>query len=364
MDGFSSEPRELFTEVSRCQFAHSSKDFKHDAHPDLIFCVAFDSSSSGPHSISESRLFSSTDFFQTKALEDLGTGRGSKGVIAFAIVSKFAVVALRDLSPGADGDMMLYVSLDSKEWAKAQFPHASQARLRENAYTIVESTIHSLAVDVLSQTQSTIGTLFVSNSNGTYFVESLRDTNRNAAGFVDYENVYGVEGVGIANTVSNALDVEHKGQPKRLRSMITFDDGRSPCSVCYSLFHTSLVGSSWSSLRPPDRTVEGEQVPCSTSDREECSLHLYSVTDPHNFGRIFSSAAPGLVLGVGSIGRQLAPYDECDTFLSTDAGLTWRMVHRDAHIYEFGDSGSLIVLVNDEGLTDVVQYSMDFGNSW
>jgi len=66
------------------------------------------------------------------------------------------------------------------------------------------STTHSLAVDVVLKDTSPMGTLFVSNSNGTYFVESLKDTNRNDFGYVDYERVYGVEGIGIANIVSNA----------------------------------------------------------------------------------------------------------------------------------------------------------------
>jgi len=70
------------------------------------------------------------------------------------------------------------------------------------------------------------------------------------------------------------------------------------------------------------------------------------------------------MLGVGNVGESLAPYKESDTFLTRDAGFTWQEVHKDAHMWEFGDSGSIIVIVNDEEPVDHVQYTLDEGKTW
>jgi hypothetical protein len=69
-------------------------------------------------------------------------------------------------------------------------------------------------------------------------------------------------------------------------------------------------------------------------------------------------------MAVGNVGEVLAPYAESDTFLSRDGGFTWEEVHKDAHLWEFGDSGSLIVIVNDEEPTDHVLFTTDEGLSW
>lgn len=273
--------------------------------------------------------------------------------MALGIVSKFLVAAVRDLVSNPTGaigasEMILYVSLDGHTWSHAKFPHGSSSRLLENSYTIVESTTHSIAVDVLTHSQATLGTLFMSNSNGTYFVESLQNTNRNAFGFVDFEDVYGAEGVGLANFVDNAQEVD-KGdwghERKKIKSVITFDDGRS-----------------WGPIPAPSTDAAGNAITCDKST--DCSLHLYSVTSPHNVGRIFSTPAPGILMGVGSASKWLKPYDECDTFLSLDAGVTWKMVMTGARKYEVGDSGGVIVLVDDEQPVDYVDYSYDYGKTW
>ena len=347
----------MLDQTSKCVFAHASKDWKHDAPSDLVFCIAWDAQNKdGMHSIESSRLIASTDYFaQDRQVIDFGIGtRLSRGVVALGVVSKFMVAAIRDLSSGNNGEMLLYVTVDAKTWAKAHFPHGSSSKLVENSYTIVESTTHSLAIDVQSHASRGIGTLFVSNSNGTFFVESLKDTHRSDAGYVDFEELVGIDGVGLANYVANARQVDG-GQTAnaKLKSVITYDDG-----------------SSWDPIHPPEKDMHGQKFKCTPStDRngkadDRCSLHLHSVSTPHNVGRVFSSTAPGYVMGVGSVGEYLEDYADSDLYISTDAGRSWSQVHHGAHKFEFGDQGNVMVVINDEEMTDEIRYSIDEGKTW
>lgn len=382
-DAFSSPVRKMLADTSKCLWAHSTKEIAGDVPKEMVYCVAFETSaasesmssstfddildkleklatSGGMRSITDSRLYSSLDFFEKeKTFVDMGIGRNARGVVGIGAVKGFIVAALKPgvtssepsggsgKSPtGQNGDeMLLYVTRDTKNWHKGLFPHGHG--LRENAYTIVESTQHSILVDVLTDPAASSGTLFTSDSEGTNYVKSLEHTNRNAAGIVDFEKLESIEGVALANIIANPEEVDARTEPKKLKTKITFDDG-----------------GSWQFLRAPAKDHDGKSVKCDTQHLASCSLHLHSVTDVRNYGKVFSSAAPGLVMGVGSIGEYLMPYEECDTFVSTDAGQTWSMVAEGAHKYEFGDQGSILVAVDDEEATDDMRYSFDFGKTW
>jgi len=69
-------------------------------------------------------------------------------------------------------------------------------------------------------------------------------------------------------------------------------------------------------------------------------------------------------MGVGSIGPNLVRYEDSATFLSTNAGVDWKMLSPDAHKYEFGDQGSILVIVNDEEFVSDLRYSTNLGKSW
>ena len=354
-DAFRGETKLLRAQTSQCLFARSDKALT-EAPESLVFCVAFDPNqklgNGGWHNIMDSRLYSSEDWFKTSKFVDLGIGKKARGVVGLGVVSKFLIVALKVGSDGvkraSGGDpMQLYVSTDGTSFRQSRFPHSAMPDLRENAYTIVESTTHSIAVDILTSPTADIGTLFMSSAEGTYFVEALPDTNRNDWGIVDFEQLVGLEGVGIANVVSNREEVVGWGAGKNIKSVITYDDG-----------------SNWRPLKAPEKNLNGDDWSCDRNDPAACSLHVWSVSTPHNYGRVFSSTAPGFVMAVGSVGGKLLAYDECDTFLSTDAGLTWKMIQEGAHTYEFGDQGSVLVIADDEEATDHVHYSYDGGTTW
>ncbi|PWN42574.1 Oligoxyloglucan reducing end-specific cellobiohydrolase [Ceraceosorus guamensis] len=364
LDGFASPAKPLIEFLLHCIWAKATPTLSLPAErQDRIYCIAWEDSptggdihvrstssllddprhllrSRGDHRLSSravsgaTRLYYSDDFFKSRTLVQMDMGRDARNFIGIGPSGSYLVAALRDISSSTGGNagdqMALFVSRDGESWHKGKFPH--DAGLQEGAYTIVEGTTHSLVVDVFDPGFGT-GRLFTSDSEGIHFVQSLDGTNRNARGIVDYEHLENIEGAALAN-IRAGLPGEH-----RVRTRITWDDG-----------------SRWAPLSAPDDKCKGQNP-------DTCSLHLYSASRLHNIGRVFSSTVPGFVMGVGSVGDRLLPYEDCQTYLSTDAGHTWRKIADDAHKYELGDGG-LLVQVNDEEPVDFVLYSWNHGKTW
>lgn len=323
-----------------CWWAKSSPEFTTgDPEKDKsrTLCIIMEPFSSFKE---DQRLHISDSFFADNAgvidefEPNLDTDRAVDGVINIAVVKKYLLVATASLF---SDEMALYVSDDSVHWHRAMFPtddsHDHSHQINQNAYTVLESTNYSIQVDVMtSHPSKPIGVLFTSNSNGTYFTENVPYTNRNQRGHVDFEKLTGIQGVYLVNLVDNPDEVETGKEEKMVVSRITFDDGRT--------FET-----------------------LAATDND--TLHLHSSTELDNVGRVFSSMAPGLVMGNGNTGKQLGDFKDSDLYVSDNAGLTWKKALDGPHKYEFGDSGSVLVAVKSaDDHVDKFSYSTNHGDDW
>ncbi|KAJ1723933.1 vacuolar protein sorting/targeting protein PEP1 [Coemansia erecta] len=305
-------------------------------------------------------LVVSEDFFSTQRTVRFGAGndgmggdRAGGGVVAISVLRKYLLAAI---SHAHSDEMDLFVSMDGHTWAESHLPLPAGGE--EDAYTILESSAHAVFVDVVTAaSDAAVGSLFRSNSNGTYYTQALAHTHRSASGLVDVARVHGIEGVVVANQVSNWGRISHgierilRREQFELRSRISFNDG-----------------ARWRFLRAPAADIDGKAYGCSDDAWQtgECALHVHLMTSPRMRGHVLGgAAAAGVVLAVGSVGPRLLPWAECDTFLSRDGGLAWQMAARGAHHVHVADSGAVLVLAADAGeATDVVRYSLDAGGTW
>ncbi|KAH8920807.1 Oligoxyloglucan reducing end-specific cellobiohydrolase [Atractiella rhizophila] len=293
-----------------------------------IFCESYKNKEGSQHSDNTMQFVEGKNFYtQKKVLFD--------NIVGYATFEEYMVVAE---VTGTGGSLTLQVSLNGDRYASALFP--PNMRIMPSAFTVLESTTDSVFLHVTTSGApgAEWGSLFKSNSNGTYYTMSLEHVNRNDAGYVDFEKMIGLDGIALINVVSNPDDATLTGK-KELQTR-----GR------------------WKPIIPPARDSLGRSYDCMSTS---CSLHIHGYTERRDPRATYSSpTAVGLMIGVGNVGEKLAPYEDSDTFLTRDGGFTWDEVHKDAHLWEYGDQGSIIVLVNDEQPTDFVTYTLNEGLSW
>lgn len=302
----------------------------------LIFCERFSKDDTSPEKLKQ--LVASDDFFNHEKVH-------FSHIVGFTTMEEFIIVA----SINEDGSsLQASASIDGKTFMDAKFPHNFNVP-HQTAYTVLESDTHAvfLHVTVNPNTEFEFGSLLKSDSEGKDYVLSLDAVNRNAGAYVDFEKMHSLEGIAIVNRVINHEAVV-LGEAKRLRTMITHNDG-----------------GEWSYIPPPAKDVNGKDYKCTGQKLEQCSLNLHHYTERTDARHTFSSAsAVGLMVGVGNVGDVLTGLPDGDTFLTSDGGVTWQEVRKGQHLWEYGDQGSIIVLVDHAKATDRVIYTLDQGKTW
>lgn len=283
-------------------------------------------------------LVSSTDrFVSTKTIFERAIG--------FAVSGNYMVVAVLN----EDMSLTAYVSVNGKTFSPVRFPADINVQM-QTAYTILDVNSNELFMHLTTfdAPGSEFGALLKANYNGTLFTTAINYVNRNKDAFVDYESVPTLEGISIVNVIMNPEEVKN-GEQKKLVSKISYNDA-----------------ATWYLLPPPIKDSEGKKLNC-----KGCSLHLHSYTERLDPARdTFSSAsALGLMFGLGNVGNYLNANHGNDPnlvslFFTADSGLTWREVAKGPYIWEFGDQGSILVIVETGKEVNNFKYSLDFGNSW
>ncbi len=341
-DGFRTDAKFLRGNTAGCWWAQSSPLFSTgaaDLDANRVLCIVRDVQTPFKQ---DQRLFVSDNFFRAAPSDshgavqefepDLDTNRAVQGIVNIAAVKKYLLVATT--SRNTD-EMALFVTDDTLHWHRAVFP--TDHRVNQEAYTVLESTNYSIQIDVMNTRPSDpTGVLFTSNSNGTFFTRNVEYTNRNRRGHVDFEKISGIQGIFLVNLVENGDAVNRDRATKNIVTQITFDDGRT--------FAPVHLGKD--------------------AKDDKARLHLHSVTDLSNVGRVFSSPAPGLVMAIGNTGDTLGSYKDGNLYVSDDAGVTWIEGLKGPHKYEFGDQGSILLAVRDATDVDEVAYSLDHGTTW
>ncbi|KAI9769703.1 MAG: vacuolar protein sorting/targeting protein PEP1 [Geoglossum simile] len=320
--------------VKKCQFITEAGRGDNE---NLIYCEQYENEDMA--SPGATQLVASDDFFkETREVH-------FKDIIDFATMSEFIIVAAKDEDQKS---LKVDASVDGWNFAEAKFPPDFQVQ-HQQAYTVLDSSTHSvfLHVTVNARPFFEYGTIIKSNSNGTSYVVSHRAVNRNEVGYVDFEKMQGLEGVAMINIVANPREAL-LGQKKILKTKITHNDG-----------------ADWSLIEAPATGADGKPINCEPKDKERCSLHLHAYTERDDPRETFSSpSAVGLMMAVGNVGDHLGTRQEGDTYITRDGGIVWHAVKNGTYLWEYGDQGSIIVIVEKSTPTREVFFTLDEGRKW
>lgn len=322
---------ELFSKlednVVSCDFLSPIFNSSTKVEDDLIYCTK-----PSPQGPGLSLITINHDLMNRKTLFN--------NIAGYAITGSYLIVAA--IHEGTS--LRAKVTVDGNIFADAHFPPDINVK-SEQAYTVLDSSTKAIFLHVTTNNEKDEerGLLLKSNSNGTSYVTSLENVNRDSYGFVDFDRIEELEGVIISNVVQSP----DRETPKRLKTLITHNDG-----------------AQWAYIIPPSLDCNGEKYDCSEKPLSQCSLNLHGFTERKSQDEFSSASAVGLLIGVGNVGETLESYDKSSTFISRDGGITWKEVQKGVTLWEYGDRGTIIVLVTQLSQTNTLLYSLDEGETW
>ncbi|CAG9311653.1 unnamed protein product [Blepharisma stoltei] len=294
-------------------------------------------------------MIKSDDFFLTSSIL---VPHGNK----FLLADRYILVA-QSIEEGSQ-DVQLQISNEKniEKFYKADLPIK---RISEHSYTLLDTSEGSIFLNVNHYGPgSRYGNIYESDVTGRKFAVSLLHNVRDAKGYCDFDKIYGLEGIYIANTYDREKTNEEfdASTTKKKKVIADLDQSYKKTVITFD------KGGLWKPLTPPEKDSNGKRVLCKD---EDCSLHLHSITS-QKFGPAYSSEnAVGIIIGVGNVGKYLSNKpDELNTYLSRDGGLTWTEIKKGSYIYEIGDHGAIIVMADDQKATDKVYFSWNEGLTW
>ena len=331
--------------------------------------------------VEEAEIAMSDDFFKTKTVLVPG---GNKFMI-----SEHFIYAVKVINEKTEEIQLLASNAKVATYTFSPIKISTDGeKLKDHGYFLLDWGQDRVFLHINHEgADSSYGTLYISDSTGVRYTNSLKYHIRSSDVNSDFVKVEGLKEIYIANVYDEAavkrtkkssqtsnddqLPIENSSAKSsgaaKLGSTASSDDSDSKSQAQTNLENhvKSLIsfnrGSTWQKIAPPAKDSKGNLINCEG----ECSLHLTGFSTKGYSPPYSSENSLGIVLGVGNVGESLSTKeDEFNTFFSRDGGLTWYEIIQGPHIYEIGNHGSLIVVAAKNKATRVIYYTWNEGLSW
>jgi len=306
----------------------------------------------------------SDDFFRTRKVP---VHKGNK----FMITKDYLYVA--QVVDQVNQEVVLLTSKSNEKLIDFQTIETNQKRFREHSYTFLDSSEGSVFLQINHFGEySKYGHIYISDSSGVNFSQSLKYNIRSTSNQCDFEKINSLEGVYIGNVIATNFmeDAEQQMEEEEYEENETMEErhdssthlaNKNKAIEGHENYIKTMIsfnkGGNWKRIKAPQRGIDGRLFNCE----DDCYLNLQGRAS--NYAPYYSvDSAAGLIIANGNVGRYLSHEpEEISTFLSRDGGLTWFEIRKGVHIYEIGDHGAILVLADVLNPTNSILYSWDEG---